>query len=71
MKKINTITMILLILAIGGCKSIDTYDMVYLNDPDMNFGSDGAKNFENYMESIREGANPTGGSKSNGGCGCN
>lgn len=45
--------------------------MVYQNDPEMQMGSSSGKGYELYIESIREGATPAGGSKSSGGCGCN
>jgi hypothetical protein len=45
--------------------------MVYVNDPEMKMSGSSGKNFELYIESIREGANPSDGGKSSGGCGCN
>lgn len=59
------------LLALNSCKSVKPYEMVYLNDSEMQLGNTPAKNQEHYIESIREGATPAGGSKSSGGCGCN
>jgi len=45
--------------------------MMYLNDSDMQIGTSSAKSFENYVQSIREGAASPGSAKASGGCGCN
>jgi Domain of unknown function (DUF4266) len=68
-KKIYMMLALLSILA--SCKSVKPYDMVYLNDSEMQMGNSSAKNYENYVQSIREGATPSGSIKSSGGCGCN
>jgi hypothetical protein len=60
-----------LLLLLGSCRSVKPYEMVYVNDPEMEMGHSQGKNFENYIESIREGASPAGNTKSSGGCGCN
>jgi len=62
-----------LILTFGGfsCQAVKPYQRVYLNDPEMQMGSNSGKKFEDYVETIREGATPAGGAKSSGGCGCN
>ena len=60
-----------LILVLSSCQSVKTYDMVYVNDPEMQMGSSPAKGQENYVQTIREGATPSGATKSSGGCGCN
>jgi len=60
-----------LLLSQSACKTVKPYQRVYLNDPEMQMGSNAGKKFEGYVESIREGAIPAGGSKSSGGCGCN
>ena len=54
-----------------GCQSVKPYQRIYLNDPEMQMGSNSGKKFEDYVESIREGAMPPAGTKSSGGCGCN
>lgn len=62
-----------LVLALGSfsCQSVKPYQRVYLNDPEMQMGSNAGKKFEDYVETIREGATPAAGTKSSGGCGCN
>lgn len=57
-------------LCLSSCVVVKPYEKVYLNDIDMQLNGQG-KNFENYVQSIREGATPTSGAKSSGGCGCN
>lgn len=54
-----------------GCAVVKPYQRVYINDPEMQMGNNSGKKFEGYVESIREGSIPAGGSKSSGGCGCN
>jgi len=54
-----------------GCQSVKPYQRIYLNDPEMQMGSNSGKKFEDYVETIREGATPAAGTKSSGGCGCN
>jgi hypothetical protein len=39
-------------------------------NPNMSFENNQGKEFENYVESIREGSQSTGGGKSSAGCGC-
>jgi hypothetical protein len=58
-------------LLAGGCTTLKPYERVYVNDPEMRFGSDAGQSFDGYVRSIRTGAVPAGGSKSSGGCGCN
>lgn len=62
-----------LILMFGefSCQSVKPYQRVYINDPEMQMGSNAGKKFEEYVESIREGATQAAGTKSSGGCGCN
>ena len=62
--------LVFLILQLG-CQAVKPYQRAYLNDPEMQLGSNSGKKFEGYVESIREGATGAGGSKSSGGCGCN
>jgi hypothetical protein len=62
---------VLCLLLASSCKTVKPYEMIYLNDSDMQMGSSTAKSYENYIQSIREGATPAGGNKSSGGCGCN
>lgn len=71
MKQFNLFVIFVFIITMNSCKSLQPYELIYLNDSEMEMGADNPKNFENYVESIREVGNPTGGNKSNGGCGCN
>lgn len=59
------------LLLLNACKIVKPSDMVYINDPEMQMGSSSAKGYENYIHTIREGDNPSGPTKSSGGCGCN
>ncbi len=47
------------------------YERIYVDDPEMQMTTTSCKNFEHYVQSIREGAVSVGGTKGNGGCGCN
>jgi hypothetical protein len=58
-------------IVFASCTTLKPYERIYVNDPQMQMGNTAPKNFENYVHSIREGAIPTGSSKSSGGCGCN
>lgn len=62
-----------LILMLGGfsCQTVKPYQRVFINDPEMQMGSNAGKKFEDYVENIREGATQAAGTKSSGGCGCN
>jgi len=73
MKKFKNIFILAIGIILSGsaCQSVKPYQRVYLNDPEMQLGSNSGKKFEGYVESIREGATEAGGSKSSGGCGCN
>lgn len=53
------------------CTTVKPYELMYLNDAEMELGNSGVEHFEHYVHSIREGAVPGGDSKSGGGCGCN
>ncbi len=59
------------LLLMSGCVTVKPYQRVFLNDPEMQLTDTGGKTFENYVQSIREGAITAGGKKSSGGCGCN
>jgi|GEM_PF-5511639 len=56
-------------IALTSCKTMSKTDMT--RDPEMEMGIDAGQNFRNYVQSIREAANPAASAKSNGGCGCN
>jgi hypothetical protein len=53
------------------CAPLKPYERVYVDDPEMQMSASACKNFEHYVQSIREGAVSVGGTKGNGGCGCN
>jgi Domain of unknown function (DUF4266) len=65
------LTITVTVLLFSSCKALKPYERVYVNDPEMQLAKSPCKNFDGYVESIREGAMPTAGSKSSGGCGCN
>ena len=51
-------------------RALRPYERIYLNDPLMQLGSFPGKSFEEYVQTIREGATTPGSSVSSGGCGC-
>ncbi len=67
----NKIPLLLITLIVSSCASLKPYEMVYVNDPEMKMSGSSGKNFELYIESIREGSSPSDAGKSSGGCGCN
>lgn len=73
MRRNRFLQMLLLavLFTLSACQAVKPYQRVYLNDPEMQMGSNTGKKFEGYVESIREGASQAGGTKSSGGCGCN
>lgn len=72
MKKYKVFILLVLVLILTkGCVSLKPYQMIYVNDPEMQMGNSPAEGFEVYVESIREGAVTPASSKSGGGCGCN
>ncbi len=58
-------------LLLPSCQSVRPYQRIYLNDSEMQMGASSNKNFEQYVQSIREGATPPASGKTSGGCGCN
>lgn len=73
MKKIALIYIIpfLFVISLMSCQTVKPYQRVYLNDFEMRPGFSGARGFEQYVMTIREGASGGGGVKTSGGCGCN
>lgn len=61
----------LVLLSVFSCTSLKPYERVYVNDPEMQMGTDSGGQFSNYVQSIREGAATAGSAKGSGGCGCN
>ncbi len=73
--RIKTATRILLFLmflliVITSCQSVKPYQRAYLNDKDMQFGSQTAEIMELKTQAYREGASGAGKGKTSGGCGC-
>jgi len=56
---------------VDGCKTVEPYQRVYLNDHEMQMTKNAGSKFEDYVHVVREGATVPGGTKSSGGCGCN
>jgi len=75
LNKVSKIIYILIlfvyILAFSSCSTVKPYQRVFLNDPEMQMGSNSGKAFENYVLNIREGSIVPGSKKASGGCGCN
>lgn len=55
----------------ASCQMVKPYQRVYLNDYEMRPGYAGARGFEQYVFTIREGGSGGGSAKTSGGCGCN
>jgi hypothetical protein len=68
---IRGLLIIFLIGVFTSCAPLKPYERVYVDDPEMQMATTSCKNFEHYVQSIREGATSVGGTKGNGGCGCN
>ena len=71
MKKFALYAGVIMIVCLGSCQMVRPYQRVYLNDYEMRPGYPGARGFEQYVMTIREGASGGGGTKTSGGCGCN
>ena len=52
-------------------RPVKPYERIFLDDPLMQLGSFPGRSFEEYVQTIREGAIVPGSSVSSGGCGCN
>ncbi len=59
-----------LLVGITSCQSVKPYQRAYLNDKDMQFGSQTAEMMEQKAQAFREGASGAGKGKTSGGCGC-
>jgi hypothetical protein len=71
MKYLRSFVVVVFAFALASCKSLRPYERIYVNDPEMELAKSPCKNMEGYVQATREGAIPTSGSKSSGGCGCN
>jgi hypothetical protein len=65
------IILLLSIVFLSSCTTVKPYQKIYLNDSEMQFENSSNRNYEKYVQSIREGAFPSSGTKTSGGCGCN
>lgn len=71
-KRINFRILILFIItSLSSCVAVKPYEMVNINDPDMQLADRKAKKFHTAAQVYREGASGGNGGKSGGGCGCN
>ncbi len=61
----------LIVLNLSSCVAVKPYEMVNINDPDMELADRKAKKFHTSFHVYREGASGGNGGKSGGGCGCN
>lgn len=69
MKKI--LVLFIVGFSLTSCVAVKPYEMVYLNDPDMNLNDRKELKFEKTFQAYREGAAGANGGKAGGGCGCN
>lgn len=69
MKKLLISSIVISIFA--SCKAVKPYERQYVSDSEMKMENDTGKSFNLYVQSIREGATPSGSTKGSGGCGCN
>jgi len=69
--KVKLYLILLFIVLLASCKVVKPHERIFINDPEMQLGSDEMDNYDNYVHSIREGSIPAGSAKSSGGCGCN
>ena len=59
------------ILGLSSCATVKPYELVNINDPDMELADRKSKKFHTSFQVYREGASGANGGKSGGGCGCN
>jgi hypothetical protein len=71
MKKYLFSLVFIVSVGLASCVNLKPYERVYVNDPEMQMESDAGRNFEYYVQGIREGAFQAGTGKASGGCGCN
>lgn len=71
-KRINFITItVLTLLSLSSCAVVKPYEMVNINDSDMELTDRKSKKFHTAFQVYREGASGGNCGKSGGGCGCN
>ena len=59
------------LLSLNACAVVKPYEMVSINDPDMELVNRKSKKFHTSFQIYREAASGANGGKSGGGCGCN
>ena len=69
MKKIVISSLVL--FAFASCKTVKTYQMQNINDPQMKLTAQSAERYETAFQVYREAAAGANGGKTGGGCGCN
>ena len=57
--------------SLASCTTVKGYEMVRLNDPDMQLSPTGVEVQQGDFQSYREAASGANGGKTGGGCGCN
>ena len=57
--------------ALTNCKTVESYQKMYINDRDMELSVPLVQSFELDSQTFREGASGGNGGKTGGGCGCN
>lgn len=70
-RKYFTVLILLILLSLSSCVAVKPYEMVNINDPDMELSDRKTKKFHTAFQVYREGASGGNGGKSGGGCGCN
>lgn len=69
--KLRLISLLSVLVLLSSCAELKPYERQYVDDAEMQVGTDSGQQFLNYVYSIREGATPTENTKGSGGCGCN
>ena len=67
----TALSCMIFLFVLDGCKTVQPYQRVYLNDHEMQMSKNAGAKFEDYVHAVREGGTVPGGVKSSGGCGCN
>lgn len=68
-KKLSIIAIVL--SSLTSCVAVKEYEMVNINDPDMQLITKNSNRFATNFHSYREAASGANGGKTGGGCGCN
>ncbi|WP_435623065.1 DUF4266 domain-containing protein [Flagellimonas sp.] len=65
------VVLVVILLFSSSCVAVREYDMIYLNDAEMQLGAKGMERFETNFQIYREASAGANGGKTGGGCGCN